>query len=695
MNNIDELLFSAIDTDDNKLLTKLLASLKSLKNLDSVEIKAGIELLLENWSSSIASSSDKSQFCFELAQLNPTDSPALRIALQRAFSNLNTSLFPRSTVVKATAVKDYSAKLSDVVEHFHVLRLLKNGVKVFNPNSKRFGTIQELDDMTSEVSLTWDGSGLQSSVMTLEATLKELTFFKDDKIIAQFAKDPYKITATQWCDTLKKNFISFPNTLLFKDIALAIAATSATNMSTFNKWWEGKNSDVKAKPSGERHPSSARTIHELQILLKKYKRKTFTPEECAQMALFFEKVKPNLPIADALFLIESTIILSEYISQVDLINMLQSVKETLSFWPKEDELYNIDPIVWSKLPAKSLPKFANITLALFSVDYLAKLTLHLPIRCWNSIISVTSIEIIANEINESETITSDAVMWIWRNRKKLDVNTIKLLNPVIITDVINEEISDSNSQASQLKELLISNKEFHTIILDNIKGNEMDLLRAIQTCTSLRMDEQQSLLVKCSALSSAVKDCIEKGDGKKMFSSAGKQHMKQMKENELSLTSLLSFKKINEELQDLISVQMPENTAAIAHARSYGDLKENAEYKAAKERQAFLGRRRAELERNIVTTQPTDFSDVAPKNIAIPGSTVELTYVDDKSVEIFYLLGVWDSDPDRNHLSCKSRLGLEIRDKAIGDSIELPDGRKAKLTAVKKLPKDLLQLLGN
>ena len=221
----------------------------------------------------------------------------------------------------------------------------------------------------------------------------------------------------------------------------------------------------------------------------------------------------------------------------------------------------------------------------------------------------------------------------------------------------------------------------------------MELLRSVQTCKDLRMDEQQSILVKCSAISPEVKMFIEKGDGKKMFSSAGRQHQEQMKANEMPISSIFSLKKLNDELQDIISNQIPENTAAIAHARSYGDLRENAEYKAAKERQAFLLRRRSELEENILTTQAVDFSHISPDNVAIPGSKITILYNDSGQEETFYLLGIWDSDPEKNYLSCASRLGEEINQKVIGDSIALPNGKKATLTKIEKLPKKLLKLL--
>jgi transcription elongation GreA/GreB family factor len=134
---------------------------------------------------------------------------------------------------------------------------------------------------------------------------------------------------------------------------------------------------------------------------------------------------------------------------------------------------------------------------------------------------------------------------------------------------------------------------------------------------------------------------------------------------------------MTKQLNDIINNQIPENSAAIAHARSYGDLRENAEYKAAKERQAFLNKRRAELDRGIQNTQPVDFSLEKPGKTAIPGSTITLKYKDDNSEETFFPTRVWDSDPDKNCIAYRSALGKLLMVKILMMNFKLPDGREA------------------
>lgn len=692
MNNIDELLFSAAETEDEKIIGQVLKTMQQLDNLKTDDTKAGIEFLLESWGESVSTVPAKAQFCCDLALLDPPDNSALRIALQRAFASLNKTMFSRSAIIKATSLKERSTSLSDAVERFQILGKLQEGNKVFNPRTKRMGTIEKLDDMTEEITLKWDGSGPQQSVMPLPASLSELTFFQANPIIQELSADFKKVPSKKWRDTLTEIFISFPKEEKIKRIALTIAIEQGTDPDSFKSWWENKGDATQSKKT-ERHPSAARTIHELHILLTKYKGADFNDEECQQMDNFYLKIKPNIPPKDAVMLIESTLLLSQHVDIENIKKIGGEIKEKLPFWPPEEKLHHCDLSAWNMIPAKSLPPFAALTVSVFSIEYMAELLLQLPLRCWTGIVPVISPKFIFKRILEEEKMTSDALMWLWRNRKGADAKVLAKLHPRTITETLNVDIEDSSTQASKLKELLIGNKDLHIQILENVKGSEMDLLRAVQTCNALRMDEKQSLLVKCSGLSAKVKEYIEKGDGKKMFSSATREHAKKQQENQLALTSVFSFQKLNEELNDIVTKQIPDNSAAIAHARSYGDLKENAEYKAAKERQAFLQKRRAELEMNIINTQPTDFAELVTDNTAVPGSTVTICFADGSSEETFYLLGIWDSDPDKNYLSCASRLGKELNGKTVGEDIDMPDGRQASIKKVSMLPEEILKVL--
>ena len=155
-------------------------------------------------------------------------------------------------------------------------------------------------------------------------------------------------------------------------------------------------------------------------------------------------------------------------------------------------------------------------------------------------------------------------------------------------------------------------------------------------------------------------------------------------ENEPSYTSLQSHRRLVQELDDIIKIHQPENREALKTARAHGDFRENAEFDAAKERRNFLSRRRSELEQELQFVQTIDMRKVSVSDIAVIGSKVTLKYTDNKS-EVYYLLGAWDGNPEKNYLSYKTRLGQVIYNQKKGTELELPNGKKAVLADVAAL----------
>jgi len=136
------------------------------------------------------------------------------------------------------------------------------------------------------------------------------------------------------------------------------------------------------------------------------------------------------------------------------------------------------------------------------------------------------------------------------------------------------------------------------------------------------------------------------------------------------LTSTRSYEERKEQLQRIINFEIPKVAKEIALAREYGDLRENFEYKAAKDAQALLFRRRDEIGEMLSKVSPTDFKDL-PSDKAGPATTVELTYGDGK-VETYYLLGEWDSNPALGIISSNSRMAQVLTGHVQGDHLMVP-----------------------
>ncbi len=156
------------------------------------------------------------------------------------------------------------------------------------------------------------------------------------------------------------------------------------------------------------------------------------------------------------------------------------------------------------------------------------------------------------------------------------------------------------------------------------------------------------------------------------------------------LTSLRSYQERQRQLRHLIEVEIPKNSREIALARSYGDLRENFEYKAAKDMQALLMRRQAELEATLKRVQPTDFANTPTDRVA-PGVGVEIEYEDGRR-ELYYVLGVWDGDESRRIISSESRLAQALMGRVPGDRVNVPSeagATTATIVAIVPLPQPL------
>ena len=161
------------------------------------------------------------------------------------------------------------------------------------------------------------------------------------------------------------------------------------------------------------------------------------------------------------------------------------------------------------------------------------------------------------------------------------------------------------------------------------------------------------------------------------------------------IVSWASYHKRMAELEDIVKKKIPQNSKEIGMARSYGDLRENFEFKAAKDTQKLLMRRRAELEGLLARSQAIDFADVKTDLVSI-GTSVTVTDLGAKQSQTYHILGAWDSDPARGIISYPAALAQALLNKHTGDTIDWQGDtgpQKFRIDRIEKAPAEILNAL--
>lgn len=142
--------------------------------------------------------------------------------------------------------------------------------------------------------------------------------------------------------------------------------------------------------------------------------------------------------------------------------------------------------------------------------------------------------------------------------------------------------------------------------------------------------------------------------------------------------TLCGAEKLREELTRLKQVERPKIINAIAEARAHGDLKENAEYHAAREQQGFIEGRIAEIEAKLSIAQVIDVSQIENTGRVIFGSTVKLNNEEGKEI-CYQIVGEDEADINNNKLSVTSPVARALIGKFEGDNVEVstPEGKIA------------------
>ena len=128
---------------------------------------------------------------------------------------------------------------------------------------------------------------------------------------------------------------------------------------------------------------------------------------------------------------------------------------------------------------------------------------------------------------------------------------------------------------------------------------------------------------------------------------------------------------IKEKLSNLKFVERPQISQAIAEARAHGDLKENAEYHAAKELQGLVEAKISEMESALANAQVIDVKEIPETGRVIFGSTVKVYDIDQDNEVIYKIVGNLESDPEKGHISIDTPIAKGLVGKFVDDEIKI------------------------
>ena len=135
--------------------------------------------------------------------------------------------------------------------------------------------------------------------------------------------------------------------------------------------------------------------------------------------------------------------------------------------------------------------------------------------------------------------------------------------------------------------------------------------------------------------------------------------------------TVLGAEMLREELQRLKSKERPRVIQAIAEARALGDLKENAEYHAAREQQGFIEGRISEIESKLALAQVIDISKIDQTDRVIFGTTLDLINLDTEENVTYQIVGEDEADIKQNKISINSPIGRALIGKEVGEEVQV------------------------
>lgn len=263
-----------------------------------------------------------------------------------------------------------------------------------------------------------------------------------------------------------------------------------------------------------------------------------------------------------------------------------------------------------------------------------------------------------------QNLKAPVLTWILKNRssRKYSKMLSNLVTPRLLSAIFfaidYEALQNASTRRIPLAELV---SEDHDLIGDLLADSNYetahDLAQTLMLNQGFEDLSKKSLLARFIRLFPSIQGIV----------GGESTHQQNVSEEEL-VVSAESFEKRKKEYEELIQVKIPRNKEEIAEARGHGDLRENAEYKMARQEQDLLLAHKNELEVSINKARVSNFQDASVDTVSI-GSVVALDRLTDAEQVTYTVLGAWDGDPEKSILSYQTPMARALLGKSVNDKV--------------------------
>ena len=258
---------------------------------------------------------------------------------------------------------------------------------------------------------------------------------------------------------------------------------------------------------------------------------------------------------------------------------------------------------------------------------------------------------------------SDFVLWLCKERAK---TLPELVDEELFAAILAAMEADLHAEikSKRLEEFLFEDRELVADLLGKAdRDSARQAMRKIMLSPVFADLNRRSLLARVLKVHPELEELV-----------TGEPQEPQERGESL-VVSWASLQRRKEELEHIEKVLIPQNIRDIATARSYGDLRENFEFKSAKEQQAVLNRQKGELELMLGNARGTNFEN-ADTGIVSIGTVVTLEPQAGGDRETYSILGAWDGVPEKGWVSYQAGIGRALLGKKTGETAGIPDDAK-------------------